>query len=71
MKKPLTETAEEILTEYWLDHYVSGPSGLCVLCGNSGKVDTRATAISPAGVPAGRITFCICPNGRAMREVSQ
>lgn len=42
--------------------------GLCGLCGNSGMLDTRKTAISPSGASAGGIQFCICPRGRFLRE---
>jgi len=42
--------------------------GLCSLCGNSGVIDTRETANSGAGIKAGRLNYCICLNGRAMRE---
>jgi hypothetical protein len=58
---------DEFLTEYWMENY-SGKNTLCTLCGNSGCIDTRTTAISPAGVNAGRLNYCICPNGRVMRK---
>ncbi len=56
------------ITRYWLAHYANGISGLCSLCGNSGEIDTRGTAISGAGINAGRVNFCICPNGQTMRS---
>ena len=40
---------------------------LCGLCANSGIVDTTTTAIWN-GKPAGIKTFCICPNGRALKN---
>lgn len=52
--------------DYWAEHYVN--KGLCALCGNSGFVDTQATAVSAAGVRCGVRTFCICPNGRTLRR---
>lgn len=57
------------VTEYWLAHYVEAESGigLCSLCGNTGIIDTRHSAISPAGINSGRLNWCICPNGQAMR----
>lgn len=55
----------ETVVNYWLKHYVSD-NHLCSLCGNFGAIDTRA-ALSPAGVPCGRMNWCICPNGQAMR----
>ena len=60
---------ETAITTYWLKHYVStGPVALCVLCGNSGLIDTVGRANSAAGVHVGRVSFCICPNGQAMRK---
>jgi len=53
------------ITKYWLDHYIH--NDLCSLCGNSGTIDTRFTAVSAAGVRSGRLNWCICPNGQAMR----
>ena len=58
------------ITDYWLKHYVNGDVDLCSLCGNRGKIDTRDTAVSAAGVNSGRVNFCICPNGQALRERS-
>ena len=55
------------VTEYWRRCYVDDISGLCSLCGNRGQIDTRATAISNAGVKCGGIHYCFCPNGQAMR----
>lgn len=55
------------ITDYWYTHYVNHKVGLCSLCGNSGRIDTRSTAISAAGVPAGKINYCICPNGQTIR----
>jgi hypothetical protein len=43
---------------------------LCGLCGNLGVIDTRATAVSPVGVRCGDLHFCICPNGRQLKESS-
>lgn len=57
---------------YWLTHYVSPPANsLCTLCGNSGVIDTRKTAISAAGVNVGCFNFCICPNGQALRASNE
>lgn len=55
------------VTDYWYEHYVNENVELCSLCGNTGKIDTRGTAISAAGTDAGRVNFCICPNGQKMR----
>lgn len=50
---------------YWLEHYAKDH---CTLCGNWGVIDTRATAVTAAGYRTGRLNFCICPNGQALRE---
>lgn len=39
----------------------------CTLCGNSGVIDSRGVATA-AGVVVGRLNFCICPNGQALRQ---
>lgn len=39
---------------------------LCGLCGNTGILDTRPTAVSTVGVRSGVRQPCICPNGRAI-----
>ena len=54
----------DALVEYWHAHYASEH---CTLCGNWGIIDTRL-ATTPAGYPVGRLNYCICPNGLAMRE---
>jgi hypothetical protein len=42
---------------------------MCGLCGNTGIVDTTGTATTPVGnVFCGIRAYCICPNGRAMKE---
>lgn len=56
------------LFAFWSDNYVDIATCLCSLCGNRGIIDTRATAISHAGVKSGKEQFCICPNGLTMRE---
>lgn len=40
---------------------------LCGLCGQFGVIDTRGLK-SPAGWPCGGLFFCICPNGRALKQ---
>ena len=61
------------ITDYWFKFYNNyntelGKWGLCSLCGNTGKIDTTGRAISPTGIDAGRVNFCICPNGQALRK---
>lgn len=40
----------------------------CGLCGNTGVIDTRSTVVTNAGVKCGVRAYCICLNGRAMKE---
>lgn len=60
-----THETNKPLTAYWLEHYVRRQ--MCSLCGQSGILDTRATAITTTGLRCGEVHFCICPNGQAMR----
>lgn len=56
-----------MVTKYWLEYYATAH---CTLCGNSGVVDTRGVK-TPAGVPVGRLNYCICPNGQVLRKAAQ
>lgn len=51
--------------DLWLEYT---NKGLCGLCGNSGIIDTRGRAVSAAGCDAGARFWCLCPNGRALKE---
>lgn len=62
------ETFFDQLRQFWNDHYVNHGTTCCVLCGNTGIVDTRNSACTPTGKPSGGRRYCICPNGRAFRE---
>lgn len=66
--RALTEARREAITDYWAAHYLNDQVGLCSLCGNSGYLHTTYTAVSAAGVNAGRVNFCLCPNGQALRQ---
>jgi len=63
-----TPPKQKALTRYWLEYYLCDSTNLCTLCGNTGVIDTTLTAISPAGIRAGRQNWCICPNGQGMRK---
>jgi hypothetical protein len=52
----------------WLEFL--GPGSCCGLCGNSGVVDTRGKVKSPRGDDCGVRAYCICPNGRAIKQPS-
>jgi len=51
------------VTKYWRHYYMEDH---CTLCGNHGLIDTRGTK-TMAGVAVGRVNYCICPNGQALR----
>ena len=67
---PPNKHEDPLITLYWLTHYLNEAVGLCGLCGNTGLIDTRGIAISPAGVHAGGLHFCLCPNGQIRRAVA-
>ena len=39
----------------------------CSLCGNKGVIDSRGIR-TPAGFECGGLHYCICPNGRALKN---
>lgn len=55
---------DDHVTDYWLKHYSTQH---CTLCGNRGVIDSRGVQ-TPAGYPVGRLNYCICPNGQALRD---
>jgi len=60
---------KRIIAEFWADHYeieVSGVGGYCVLCGNTGIINTTKSAHTPRGLYIGQRVYCFCPNGRAL-----
>lgn len=61
-------TISEQITNYWAKYYVNPTVQLCSLCGNRGIIDTRGRARSAAGVEAGKLNWCVCPNGQAYRK---
>lgn len=54
----------EKVVDYWYAYYQDGH---CTLCGNLGWIDSRGVK-TPAGVEVGRVNWCICPNGQAIRH---
>lgn len=52
------------MTALWLEFV---ENHLCALCANTGIVNTLGIR-SHAGTPSGIRTYCICPNGRAMKR---
>jgi hypothetical protein len=52
------------ITDYWFKYYATDH---CTICGNYGVIDSRGVK-TPAGFPVGRLNYCICPNGQALRK---
>ena len=59
------ENDEDEIVQYWMKYYVQ--NNHCSLCGNVGLIDSRSS-VTPAGFFCGRVNFCICPNGQALRR---
>ena len=55
---------KSVLTKVWLRDYADQH---CTLCANSGVIDSRGRRTA-AGVMVGRLNWCICPNGQALRK---
>ena len=53
----------------WLEFLGPGDESCCGLCGNTGLVDTRGTVKTPKGNDCGIRAFCICPNGRLLKNL--
>lgn len=53
-----------IVTKYWLEYYADQH---CTICGNRGLIDSRGVRTA-AGTEVGRLNWCICPNGQALRK---
>ncbi len=66
MPRPITKAQ---MDDLWFNEFVNEDAGLCCLCGNHGWIDTRGKVKSPAGVPAGALRYCICPNGRKLKKL--
>lgn len=57
----------ETLARVWEQEYIR--NGLCMLCGNSGKIDTIGRVRGPRHQNCGGKAHCICPNGRRRKEL--
>lgn len=69
--RKISNTADEneLVTDYMFTYYDAPDNHMCTLCGQRGIIDTRGVK-TPAGVEVGRLNWCLCPNGQAMREQS-
>ncbi len=57
------------ITNYWLKYYLGEKSGLCILCGNTGLINTEKVR-NPNGrlLKPEQTAYCICPNGQSLRK---
>jgi len=60
------DVVEELVSAYSMRVYI-GDVQHCTLCGNCGVIDTRGVR-TPAGLAVGRLNYCCCPNGLALRR---
>lgn len=58
------------LEDLWYDEFRDEATGShCGLCGNRGIIDNKNANLSTcAGVHVWVKTYCICPNGRALKK---
>lgn len=64
MTVPL-DVIEALVEAYAMHYYVT--QQYCTLCGNRGIIDTRGVQTATGGV-VGRLNYCLCPNGMALRH---
>lgn len=57
------------VTKYWEKHYSHEKTGCCTICGDWGIIDSRPIT-TPAGASVGKLLYCICPNGMALRKAN-
>lgn len=62
---PSGDAVGDCIADFWADNLVR--DNHCSLCGNYGVLDTRGVRTA-MGVEVGRLNYCICPNGMALRE---
>lgn len=60
---------EDQFSDLWWDEFRHGEGidSNCILCGNSGRIDTRGKVHNGHGLECGGTALCICPNGRAIK----
>lgn len=62
----MRETFRHKLTDLWLNEFIR--NGSCCICGDSGMIDTRNVIFNEFGEECGAEVFCICPNGRELKD---
>ncbi len=60
---------KKIISNFWYDNYFDNGTNACMLCGNTGIIQTNEVK-TPAGIPLkNRKIYCLCSNGRAIKEI--
>ena len=62
---------KRLIADFWHENYsviTKEKWTCCGLCGNTGIINTKNSAFTPRGESVGREFYCICPNGRSMKE---
>jgi hypothetical protein len=62
---------EDYMRDFWLEYYVDVSTGICLLCMNSGILDTAACAAKDAWKRHTKQFPCICPNGQSQRKQAE
>ena len=65
MSRPISK--KQLVDLWWEEFSPKGKIG-CIICGGSGKIDTRGKVLNGKGEDAGGEAWCICPNGRAFKR---
>jgi hypothetical protein len=55
------------IMDNWME-FLNSKYKVCDLCGNTGIIDTRNSAFTPVGIKVGGLHYCVCPNGRTLKE---
>ena len=57
--------------EYWQTYYLEPTRHVCILCGGSGWIDTRESAVTSNWERVGAVVPCLCPEGAEARRLQQ
>lgn len=68
MSRPISKKQ---FLDLWWDEFCPDKSisaAGCMICGGSGRLDTRGKVFNAIGQDCGGEAACICPNGRALKR---